>query len=329
MATQQAPAVIVIFGEDEFAKSRRLHAAIEALLPPPADPALALLTIELDRRVGEVPDFSIVRDELATLPFLAPRRVVVIRNADRFISAHRERLEVYFQGPSSSGTLILECRSFPKNWRLYKAATAVGAVHECPALRPADAAGFVQNEARRVGKRIDPAAVAALVDRIGPSAGLLAAEIEKLALYVEPRQTISAEDVTALIGRSREESVFATAEAASRGDVGAALRLWQETLALDKSAEFAAVGGLAYLVRQWLTAARMLREGLRVEAIAPKVRMYGRARELGELLNRLPPARLRRLLAALAELDAKAKSGQRSIESGVEAWLIDAAQYRA
>ena len=40
------------------------------------------------------PEFAAIADDLATLPFLAERRVVIIPDADRFISANRERFEV-------------------------------------------------------------------------------------------------------------------------------------------------------------------------------------------------------------------------------------------
>lgn len=65
----------------------------------------------------------------------------------------------------------------------------------------------------------------------------------------------------------------------------------------------------------------MRAEGLNVRAIAPKVMMYNRADELESILNRLPPARLRRFLAAIAELDSQAKVGARSIVRGIEKLL--------
>jgi hypothetical protein len=59
-----------------------------------------------------------------------------------------------------------------------------------------------------------------------------------------------------------------------------------------------------------------------VAEIAPKVMMWHRERELETLLRRLPAAFLRRMLAAIADLDSQAKSGARSIETGVELMLL-------
>jgi DNA polymerase III delta subunit len=65
----------------------------------------------------------------------------------------------------------------------------------------------------------------------------------------------------------------------------------------------------------------LLADGLGISAIAPKVLMWGREQELRVILKRLSPALLRRFLAALADLDSQAKSGLRSIETGVELLL--------
>jgi hypothetical protein len=76
------------------------------------------------------------------------------------------------------------------------------------------------------------------------------------------------------------------------------------------------------MLRRWLGAQRMAASGMKPYEIAPKVLMWGRDRELDALLRRLPPQRLRSLLARLAALDAQAKVGARTIEMGVEEILL-------
>ncbi len=74
-------------------------------------------------------------------------------------------------------------------------------------------------------------------------------------------------------------------------------------------------------MRRWLAAHRLVVNGEPIPAIAPKVMMWGRERELETILRRLSPQILRRTLAAMAELDSQAKVGARSIETGVELLL--------
>lgn len=321
------PPLIVIFGSEDYPKSVMLQQTLDRLLPPSVDRMLALCTYDGTQPPDQGgPEFAPIRDDLATLPFLADRRVVVVRAADRFISANREFLEEYAARPSPTATLVLECRAFPKTTRLYKAVvSAGGALHECAKLKGRAVIDFVLAEAARQQKRIAPPAAARLAELIGPDQGTLAAEVEKLALYIGERQEITDADVTSLVGQTREETVFAAVDAAAAGDAAAALQLWNQVLATERAVVFMAVGGIAYKVRQWLAAARMLREGMPVDAIAPRVMMYGRAAELANLLRRMPPQRMGRALAALAEADAAAKSGSRSLENAVEGWLLAAA----
>ena len=48
---------------------------------------------------------SEVLDELRTLPFLTERRVVLVKNADKFVSENRELLEKYFDKDRKSTRL--------------------------------------------------------------------------------------------------------------------------------------------------------------------------------------------------------------------------------
>lgn len=326
-AARKSPPLIVIHGDNDHQKSRALAEALDALLPPQIDRSLALTTYDGTRPEDQGgPSVAAVFEDLATLPFLSDRRVVVIRDADAFIRAHREKLENYVASPSPTAVLVLECRSFPSNTRLAKAAKSAGApITACAALKAYEAQDFVLAEVRAQHKRIDPAAARHLVDLAGSESGTLAREIEKLALYVGDRDTIDDQAVTALVGQSREEKIFAVLDAAALGRLPDALRLWQQTLETDPEAPFRAVGGIAFVLRRWLTAYELADQGLPVAAIAPKVMMWRRERDLERILAHLAPTRIRRALADLARLDAQAKSGSRSIEAGVEQLLTQLA----
>lgn len=323
MAKAPAPPIVVIYGDDEHQKAIALDAALDALLPPPIDRALSLSTYDGSRSADQGgPSLVSVLEDLATLPFFSGRRVVLIREADAFITAHRERLEKYATAPARTGALLLECRAFPKTTRLHKATLAAGGqVRECKKLTGRALVEFVVTEARRQEKRIDPAAAARLIDLVGSDSGILAGEIVKLCLYVGSRATVTDQDVTDLVGQSREERIFAVMDAAGLGRLSDALRLWRQVLATDPAAAYRALGGMAFVVRRWLAAHRMVAAGEPIPAIAPRMMMWGRDRELETILRRLSPQFLRGTLAAMADLDSQAKVGARSIETGVELLL--------
>jgi DNA polymerase-3 subunit delta len=321
MPSSQPPPVVVIYGDEEFAKLRCLQQTLDELLPPAADRGMALAEYDAGRNEGEL-DFAAVMDDLNTRSFFADLRIVIVREADRFITAFRAGLERYLERPSDCGVLVLLARSFPKTTRLYKSAAAAGRLHECKALTGQNLVDFIVNEARRFEKRLDRPVAQRLIEQVGNDQGILVNEIEKLALYAASRPAISDADVTELVGQSREEKIFAVMDAAAGGRLPAALQLWHQTLATDPAAAFKAVAGMAFVLRRWLTAHEMAAAGEPVRAIAPRVMMWGRESELQALLRRLNAQKLKRILGDLAQLDAQAKTGLRSIDTGIEALLI-------
>jgi len=214
----------------------------------------------------------------------------------------------------------------PSNTRIYKAAVAArGEIISCAKLRGRGLVDFVISETRARGKRIDYPVAARLAELVGPEAGMLAGEVEKLCLYGGERPAITIDDITALVGLSREEKIFTAMDAAGAGNLRRALDLWNQVITTDPDAVYKAVGGMAYIARRWATAHRLAASRMPLPAIAPKVMMWGREDELKAILRRQPPGRIKRTLAAIADLDSQAKVGARSIESGVEALFIELA----
>src|SRR5262245_51998418 len=188
--------VYVLHGDEEFLKRQARTELIPHLLED-ADPAYALSAYPGDRT-----DWSTIRGELDTLPFLAPRRVVVIEQADDFVSEHRQELEKYVAKPGQ-GVLVLDVRSWPANTKLAKTIPDA-AVVACKTPKPAQLPGWcIQRAKSAYGKKLGEPAAQLLVDLIEPSLGLLDQELAKLATYVGEAPAISAEDVDVLVGRSR------------------------------------------------------------------------------------------------------------------------------
>src|SRR5437762_11089166 len=107
--------VYVLSGDEDFLKRLARERVVAAALGD-ADPAFAVADY-----AGDTLDFSTVRNELDSLPFLAPCRIVVVENADPFVTEHRPALEQYVTKPSAAGVLVLEVKTFPETTKLAKA----------------------------------------------------------------------------------------------------------------------------------------------------------------------------------------------------------------
>lgn len=204
--------IYVAAGDDAWLRRRTLQAITRQLLGPDAD------DLAVTRFGGDQAKLADVMDELRTLPFLSPLRVVIVEDADPFITAARKELEAYAEKPSSTGALLLTVKSWPGNTKLAKAVDKVGVAIECktPAERelPAWLGTLAQHS---YGLKLDGDAARLLVELVGAEVGLLAAELEKLAVYVGTRKAIGREDVAKMVGAGRVETIWRILDAATTG----------------------------------------------------------------------------------------------------------------
>src|SRR5262245_58964629 len=113
-ASAKVRPIYVLSGNEDFLK-RQVHAALRKLVLGDSDDSFGLST-----HPGDKATWSAVHDELETLPFLSPRRLVVIDNADPFVSLHRAALERYFAKPSSASVLVLDVKTWTSTTNLAK-----------------------------------------------------------------------------------------------------------------------------------------------------------------------------------------------------------------
>ena len=237
--------------------------------------------------------------------------------------------------------LILVAGSLPPKHPLVRLASASGAHLRRRAERRGrgietlDISGLVDEALRPHGKKLARDAELELKQRLGDDLRLIAAELEKLALYAGERGTISRADVEAVVAPVREEEFFALGEAVSEGDLGRALQLFHDELRRKANATAVALpflGGVAGAVRRALAdharysslaSARGTRE-LRYDefqrGVFPEVEaeLSGKGQKvpnpyvayLGyKRARRRPRSHWRRALVLCAEADASLKSG--------------------
>jgi DNA polymerase-3 subunit delta len=309
--------VYAVFGPEAFLKRQALAGITDRVLGK-ADRALSLSEYE-----GPSAELAPIMDDLRTLPFLAERRLVIVSEADDFISRFRSELEEYCNHPSSTGVLTMECKSLPSNTRLHKKIAALGGIVPCEAVKAHAIGGWLVARGRDThGVQLDSQAAALLADLVGNDLGRLNGELEKLALYVGERKRITAADVEALVGQQREEEIWGIMSAMATGDEAKALSLWEEVWQTDKAAEARAVAGIAYKVRQLLGAKRAQEAGLPLHELGRRFMIWGPPQRVQAELNAFSAAQLEQILCRLLEADVAAKSGGASVQASIESLII-------
>lgn len=288
--------VYVLFGDEDFLK-RQVRAELEPLLLEDADPAFALSVYP-----GETANWSTIRAELETLPFLSPRRVVAIEQADPFVTDHRAQLEKYVAQPSK-GTLILDVRTWQSTTKLAKALPDEAQI-ACKALRSQQLPPWcVQRAKSAYAKKLSSAAADMLVALIEPSLGLLDQELAKLATYVGERAAIDVDDVDKLCGRSRGADVFKILEAICEGRTGAAFEILHR-LRDEGEEPIRVLGAFGAQFRKLAKAARLVKQG---ESPANALSQVGTPpfalRNAEQQMRHLGMRRLEKLFDWLLEMD--------------------------
>lgn len=246
--------IFVLQGDEDFLKRQVRDVLITSILSG-ADPAFAVSTY-----TGDKVDFSTVRNDLDTIPFVGTARIVVIDAADAFVSSHRESLERYLQHPSRVGVLILDVKTFPETTRLAKALPDAAKI-ACKPPAAYKLADWCRDWCNNLyNKRLTPDAAAMLVELIGTSMGQLDQELSKLSLAVANRGTIEIADVDALVGRSRGANVFHILDAIGEGQPGKALAI-VTTLFADGEDAYAILGALTHPLRRLAAVNRLVALG--------------------------------------------------------------------
>jgi DNA polymerase-3 subunit delta len=161
-----------------------------------------------------------------TAGLFAARRFLVVARAQEMKPAQQKLLAKSLSRLPSLTCLVLatsgEGRLEPA---LAAAVGKLGGVVDFPALDVGEAAAWVVQELKQAGKRIEPAAVRKLVERVGTSLLSLSLEVEKLALHAGEREVITSAEIEALVARTAAERVFALTDAVAERRTGEALAL--------------------------------------------------------------------------------------------------------
>ncbi|MFL5342553.1 MAG: DNA polymerase III subunit delta [Gemmataceae bacterium] len=300
--TARPQPVYVLVGDEDFLK-RQARRALESLLLEDADPAFAVTAYP-----GDQADWSVVRSELATLPFLSPCRVVVVEQADPFVTANRPQLEKYVTQPAK-GTLVLDVKTWPSTTKLAKLlpddATIV-----CRSLKPQQLPPWcVQRATSEYQKKLPPAAAQLLVDLAGPSLGVLDQELAKLAAFVGQKPDIDIDDVDQLVGRSRQAETFKIFDAVGNARPAEALAILHRLLEQGED-PLGILGAFSWQLRRLAQANRLVGQGLSLSQALAEVGVRDFAmRNWEQQLRHLGRRRLEKLYDWLLEVDLGLKGG--------------------
>lgn len=209
--------IITLTGENSFARSAELKKIVDDFVSEHSDMAL-------ERLDGEEVEYQKIYDALTSLPFLASKKLVVLRSP----SANKEfveKAEELLKNLSETTDVILVEPKFDKRSSLYKFLKKSTDFHEFNELDENGLAHWLADQAKATGGNINPADARFLVERVGLNQQLLAGELDKLLLY-DPQITRS--NIEILSEPTIQSSIFELLDAAFADNSKKAMELYDE-----------------------------------------------------------------------------------------------------
>jgi DNA polymerase III subunit delta len=245
-------AVCVVFGDEAFLQ-RQVIAELKHAVLGEDDGDLSLATF-----AGDDITLRDVLDELSTVAlFGSGKRLVIVEEAEPFVTRYRAELEDYVAKPRSKSVLVLAPTSWPSNTRLFKALAESGLQIECKTPPPAKLLKWLTDWAkRRHQAKLDSAAAEALVEIVEPELGLFDQELAKLAALAG-EAPITAEIVREAVGGWRVKTTWDMLDAAANGAAAEAI-VQLDRLLLAGEAPIAVLGQIASTLRRFAAATRII-----------------------------------------------------------------------
>ena len=265
--------VYLIIGDDDHEKS-----SLALALGEMVEADLRAFNVERLYAVDGTVTPIVVAEAARTLPMIAPRRVVVVLQAEKLFEPRKRRsadagdeddsgggslesLVDYLADPSPTTALAFVFSSpegakspadipLARNLKVTKALVKVATVVVCTGLDGGkDPGRWVEQQASAAGLSADRTVVARLLQVSGGDAGRLRADVEKLLLFASGAGRITLEHVAAIAGSpAHHGDDWALVRAIEQGDTAGALRELQAALEVG-GVPFQILGQIGYAVR--------------------------------------------------------------------------------
>jgi DNA polymerase-3 subunit delta len=328
--TKQKISCIALVGEDDYLREFCRRTLVEAYVPESAREWAVVRASFREEGLERI---------LATAqsyPMLSPCQVVFAREMealeeleDKPREAARVLLESYLEDPAPFTVLVLEAAGLDQRMKLARMllekATIVSVDLAPGATRKVqDAIRVIAQMARDSGVSIDEDAAAQLADCLDGELAQIAPEVAKLAAYAGDAKRITVADVQTLVSAAKKYTVWQLAEILGSGDRARAL-VFLDSLLREGEDPVGIIGAMAWMCRK-LIEVQELPPGTNKFAVAGKLRMRPDTVELAMSRARsISRERLLSGLEALAEADAKLRSGSRARRAILEFLLADLA----
>lgn len=269
-----------------------------------------------DTPVGEVIDLA------DTLPFFAPRRVIVVENSG-WLQKGGETLADYLPRIPETTFLILVESQVDKRTRLFKEIKKLGRITEFAPQSEDTLKRWILGMLKKEDKQITAANLQYLLNRTGTQMDMIKNEMEKLLSYTMNTGEITRETIDAVCTKQIQNQIFDLVEAIGKKEQKKALELYYDLLTLKEPP----MRILALVGRQFnylLQIKELKAKGYSQAAMADKTGLHGFVvGKYERQAGRFKAGELLKALEACVEADELVKQGLMTDRMSVELLLVE------
>ena len=311
-------------GEEEYVKDRALAALREALVEP------GMGDLNYQALDGEEAGVAQIIEACDTLPFMAERRLVVVRDpylltGRKGTQSEQEAMTAYLAELPPSVCLVLYMRAGhkpDKRKAVYKAAAKHGSVVEFALLKEEERARWVKRELSTHKVRIDTRTLHGFLARVGEGMQHVSSELDKLMQYAGEGGTITGEMVGLVTVPTTEERIFDMMDAVGRRELNKAMVSLDHLLAAGDD-PLMIVTMMARQFRQMLLAKELGRKGIHPSRAAGEMGVPPwLANKYADQAARFDPDTLLHGIETCVDLNHGYKNGVKAKRESLEALIV-------
>jgi DNA polymerase-3 subunit delta len=299
---------VTLTGDNSFGLRAELDKLVTAFLDEHGDMAL-------ERLDGEEVSFERVQEALQSVPFLASRKMVVLRtpSTNKQFIEHAERLLKSL--PETTDVILVEPK-LDKRLSYYKLLKKTTDFRDFTPLDANGLAKWLTLEASLQGTTLQARDARFLVERVGANQQLLGNELEKLLLY---DSKITRATIELLTEATPQSTIFELLEAAFANNTKRAIQLYAEQRAMKVEPQqiIAMLAWQLHVLALVKAADRTPDQIAREAKLNPFV-----VRKTAGIARKLSPAQLKTLIADLLTIDIRLKRENMDADEALQNYLL-------
>ena len=215
--SKAAASTFLVKGDDASLVAQEVRALLAEVV---GDLDHALVVEEIGGGQGEELNVGAVVDACLTPPFLVDRRVVVVREAGRLLTADVPRLVEVVESPLPSTVLILVGGGGTVPAPLIKSVKAAGQIIDVATSKAGERKAWLHDHLRGAPVKLEPAAADLLAAHVGEDLGRVEGLLGALSAAYGEGARISAEDLDPYLGEQGNVPRYELTDAIDKGDPG-------------------------------------------------------------------------------------------------------------